>query len=82
MVSKKKWDLFICHASEDKEVVARPLAEYLREKGYRVWYDEFSLKIGDSLKPYRVANALTSLPRVLTTTPRLSPLRMANSTNP
>ena len=49
MVSKKEWDLFICHASEDKEVVARPLAEYLREKGYRVWYDEFSLQIGDSL---------------------------------
>ena len=49
MVSKKAWDLFVCHAREDKDVVARPLAEYLRDKGYRVWYDEFSLTIGDSL---------------------------------
>lgn len=24
-----RWDVFICHASEDKEAVARPLANYL-----------------------------------------------------
>jgi HD-GYP domain-containing protein (c-di-GMP phosphodiesterase class II) len=44
-----QWDVFISHASEDKDRIARPLAEALRKKGLRVWYDEFSLKVGDSL---------------------------------
>lgn len=43
-------DIFICHASEDKEQVARPLAGQLRSVGLSVWYDEFSLKLGDSLR--------------------------------
>jgi hypothetical protein len=43
-------DCFICHASEDKEEVARPLAESLRERGYAVWFDEFELDVGDSLR--------------------------------
>ncbi|MEE9130845.1 MAG: toll/interleukin-1 receptor domain-containing protein [Phycisphaerales bacterium] len=37
------------HASEDKEDFVRPLAIALRNFGLRVWYDEFSLKLGDSL---------------------------------
>lgn len=45
-----EYDVFISHASEDKEEVARPLAESLRKKGLTVWYDEFELKIGDSLR--------------------------------
>jgi hypothetical protein len=45
----KTWDLFICHASEDKEELVRPLALLLREFGLEVWFDEFSLKAGDSL---------------------------------
>jgi hypothetical protein len=44
------WDVFISHASEDKQAIARPLAEALRDRGLRVWYDEFSLKVGDSLR--------------------------------
>jgi TIR domain len=43
-------DIFICHASEDKDVVARPLAEQLQAAGLTVWYDEFSLALGDSLR--------------------------------
>lgn len=42
--------LFICHASEDKKAIAGPLAEQLRQAGYQVWYDEFALKLGDSLR--------------------------------
>jgi len=42
--------VFISHASEDKDAIATPLAEALRAKGLRVWYDDFSLKIGDSLR--------------------------------
>lgn len=44
------WDVFVSHASEDKEEVARPLAESLRSMGYRVWLDEDELVIGDSLR--------------------------------
>lgn len=46
----KEYDVFISHASEDKEEVVRPLANALKEKGLSVWYDEFELKIGDSLR--------------------------------
>lgn len=30
--------------------MVRPLAKSLKEKGISVWYDEFELKIGDSLR--------------------------------
>lgn len=43
-------DCFISHASEDKESVARPLAHALKEAGYEVWFDDFELEIGDSLR--------------------------------
>jgi hypothetical protein len=43
-------DFFISHASEDKDGFVRELAEALRAKGARVWYDEFTLKVGDSLR--------------------------------
>lgn len=43
-------DVFICHASEDKDDCVRPLAERLRAEHLEVWYDEFSLSVGDSLR--------------------------------
>ena len=43
-------DVFISHATEDKDAVARPLAEELQRRGIRVWYDEFVLRLGDSLR--------------------------------
>ncbi len=45
-----QWDFFISHASEDKQAIARPLADALIAKGMKVWYDEFSLNVGDSLR--------------------------------
>ena len=48
--TNKEYDVFISHASEDKDSVVRPLALALKEKGVNVWYDEFELKIGDSLR--------------------------------
>jgi hypothetical protein len=44
-----QYDVFICHASEDKKDFVRPLAESLTQQHIDVWYDEFSLSIGDSL---------------------------------
>ena len=46
----RKYDVFISHASEDKDDVVRPLAIALQSEGLKVWYDEFELKIGDSLR--------------------------------
>ena len=44
------YDVFISHATEDKDAVARPLAICLVSHGLRVWYDEFELRIGDSIR--------------------------------
>jgi hypothetical protein len=45
-----RWDVFISHASEDKEEIARPLADALTAEGLKVWYDDLSLRVGDSLR--------------------------------
>ena len=47
---ERDFDVFISHASEDKDEVARPLAVGALHGGPRVWYDEFELRIGDSLR--------------------------------
>ncbi len=46
----RKYDVFISHAGEDKDSVVRPLAQALRDGGLQVWYDEFELRLGDSLR--------------------------------
>ena len=45
-----KYDVFISHASEDKELLVRPLAKHLTDLGHKVWFDETTLKVGDSLR--------------------------------
>lgn len=47
---EREHDVFISHASEDKQDIVRPLAIALKNAGLSVWYDEFELKIGDSLR--------------------------------
>jgi hypothetical protein len=44
------YDVFISHASEDKDAIVRALALALTALGLKVWYDEFTLRIGDSLR--------------------------------
>jgi hypothetical protein len=46
----KDYDVFISHASEDKDDIVRPLARALRDADLEVWYDEFELRIGSSLR--------------------------------
>ena len=46
----KKYDFFICHASEDKDDFVRELAELLSAKGAKVWYDEFTMTVGKRLR--------------------------------
>lgn len=42
--------MFISHASEDKEEFVRQFANTLTNKDLKVWYDVFTLRIGDSLR--------------------------------
>jgi len=46
----KEYDVFISHSSADKDDFVRPLATELQNLGIKVWYDEFELKMGDSLR--------------------------------
>lgn len=55
---KSSADIFISHASEDKEGVARPLADNLDRHGYSVWLDQYILRLGDSLRR-SIDNGLT-----------------------
>jgi hypothetical protein len=44
------WDVFLSYASEDRDRVATPLANYLITQGLNVWFDKLELKVGDSLR--------------------------------
>lgn len=48
--AQPSYDAFISHATEDKNDVVRPLAELLQKNGFAIWYDEFQLRVGDSLR--------------------------------
>ncbi len=47
--TQSTYDVFISHASEDKDSLARPLYLALQSRGVSVWFDEASLELGDSL---------------------------------
>lgn len=42
-------DVFICHASEDKQQVVKPLVNALKQANISYWYDEAEIKWGDSI---------------------------------
>ena len=43
-------DTFICHASEDKDFMARPLHQALAEVGVYAWLDESEIRLGQSIR--------------------------------
>jgi len=45
-----KYDVFISHASEDKETIAESLYKELETRNIKVWYDDLSIQWGDSLR--------------------------------
>jgi hypothetical protein len=48
-MSDLKRDVFICHASEDKNEVVRPLYDALIKAKVSCWYDEAEIQWGDSI---------------------------------
>lgn len=48
-VSEFDFDLFVSHASEDKDSFVRPLVAALQDVHLEVWFDETALDVGDSL---------------------------------
>jgi Leucine-rich repeat (LRR) protein len=44
------WDVFVSHASEDKEAVVIPICKLLQRAGLRVWLDVSEIKLGDSIR--------------------------------
>jgi hypothetical protein len=46
----ENYDVFVSHASEDKDEFVRDFVECLKQNGLTVWYDELTLRIGDSLR--------------------------------
>lgn len=48
--SNEEYDVFISHASEDKESFADELCNQLKASGIKVWYDTLSIAWGDSLR--------------------------------
>ena len=49
-IANRECAVFICHASEDKDAIARPLYERLVANGCKVWFDEAVLRLGDRLR--------------------------------
>lgn len=48
-MSPESWDVYICHASEDKANVAERLYKHLDSVGIRCWYDRGEILWGDSI---------------------------------
>lgn len=78
MAKNFKYDVFISHATEDKDSVARPLAIGLRKAGLRVWFDEFTLKAGDSLRESIDRGLLESQYGVLVLSPKFFAKKWTN----
>ncbi|HMR82041.1 MAG TPA: TIR domain-containing protein [Niabella sp.] len=49
-IEQSGYDVFVSHASEDKEDFVRDFVKCLKQNGLKVWYDEFTLRVGDSLR--------------------------------
>lgn len=78
--SAHAWDLFISHAVEDKKSFVEPLALALSRFGLKVWYDDYTLKIGDSLSR-SIDEGLAHSKYGLSSCPILSSRRNGQSTN-
>jgi small GTP-binding protein len=56
MADNFSYDVFLSHSSKDKTVV-RAVAERLKTDGLEVWFDEWSIKVGDNI-PHKIEEGL------------------------
>lgn len=49
MTGDDRFDVFVCHASEDKLRFVEPLLRELASRGVKVWYDRVEIKLGDNI---------------------------------
>jgi tetratricopeptide (TPR) repeat protein len=49
-VEPYEFDVFVSHASEDKARFVEPLNAALRERGIRIWYDAYEIRLGDDFR--------------------------------
>ena len=49
-IEQTSYDVFVSHASEDKDEFVRDFVKCLQDNGLNVWYDELTLRVGDSLR--------------------------------
>jgi predicted nucleotide-binding protein len=49
-ILEPEYAVFLSHASEDKETIARPLKEALEARRVSVWFDEIKIKLGQSIR--------------------------------
>ncbi len=49
-LATSKYDVFLSHASEDKNAFVKPLYDTLTALNLRVWYDAAEIKIGDDFR--------------------------------
>lgn len=47
---KKRYDIFISFASEDRDNIVEPLIKELKSKGIKVWYDKEKIETGDYIR--------------------------------
>src|SRR5215207_692474 len=52
-------DVFICHASEDKPGIVRPLVKALELEKITFWYDEAEIVVGDNI-PKKINEGLAT----------------------
>lgn len=50
LIDQSSYDVFVSHASEDKDDFVRDFVKCLQQNGLKFWYDEFTLRVGDSLR--------------------------------
>jgi deoxycytidine triphosphate deaminase len=63
------YDVFISHASEDKADFVAPLAGELKRSGAKVWYDEYEIQLGDSIRTEIARGLAQSLMAVVVLSP-------------
>jgi len=48
-IAPESYDVFLCHAWDDRKGIAKELYDFLKSKGVRTWFSEIDVSLGTSL---------------------------------